>query len=242
MHHTAYRNEDLMKMSIHIRFLLRTPIHWPDKLMSQICEIYACLLLSVPPSMCSDHHEAADRCNTTQSKTLPHVVYNLFSFWEPQKVLQPTTKQQQRKKTSLSKVLQLSSFTMPFAETWETIGGNSAEIVPLMKTNWRNQGSFLLPSQEANPNNMKLPKPLDSRSGPQVKHDQPIHNAPWSPVPSSSVQKKSSVLRKYNWIVHTVVKPLQQGAKMDKCTMINGLTRSRKRYSQYSHTKAEGNV
>ena len=66
---------------------------------------------------------------------------------------------ERREKTSLSKVLQPSSFTMPFAGTWVTIGGNSAEIVPLMKTNWRNQGSFLLPSQEANPNNMKLPKP-----------------------------------------------------------------------------------
>lgn len=42
------------------------------------------------------------------------------------------------------------------------LSGNSAEIVPLMKTNWRNQGSFLLPSQEAIPNNMKLPKPRSS--------------------------------------------------------------------------------
>ncbi len=191
MHHTAYRNEDLMKMSIHIRFLLRTPIHWPDKLMSQICEIYACLLLSAPPSMCSDHHEAADRCNTTQSKTLPHVVYNLFSFWEPQKVLQPTTKQQQRKKTSLSKVLQLSSFTMPFAETWETIGGNSAEIVPLMKTNWRNQGSFLLPSQEANPNNMKLPKPRFSFAQMGLKSmERTVHaKAKWGFTLSSTKRK-----------------------------------------------------
>ena len=33
------------------------------------------------------------------------------------------------------------------------------KLTPLMKANWRNQGSFLLPSQEVHPNNMKLPKP-----------------------------------------------------------------------------------
>lgn len=50
------------------------------------------------------------------------------------------------------------------------LSGNSAEIVPLMKTNWRNQGSFLLPSQEAIPNNMKLPKPRSSFAQKEVKN------------------------------------------------------------------------
>lgn len=46
------------------------------------------------------------------------------------------------------------------------------------------------------PNNMKLPKPLDSRSGPHVKHNQPIRNAAWSPLPSSSVPKKKKKRKK----------------------------------------------
>ena len=124
--------------------------------------------LSISPSShlpISDHHTAADRCNTTQSKTLPHVVYNLFSllrgsegFTAHHKI---TAKKERRKKKPVSVQRYCSSVHLQchLRGTWVTIGGNSAEIVPLMKTNWRNQGSFLLPSQEANPNNMKLPKP-----------------------------------------------------------------------------------
>lgn len=63
------------------------------------------------------------------------------------------------------------------------------------------------------PNNMKLPKPLDSRSGPQVKHYQPILNAPWSSVPSSSVHKFAWTEKVQECVVHTKVQPLQQGAK-----------------------------
>jgi len=47
---------------------------------------------------------------------------------------------------------------------------------------------FHVAELEMDPNNMKLPKPLDSRSGPQVKHNQPTRNAPWSSGSSSSVQ------------------------------------------------------
>ena len=104
-----------------------------------------------------------DRCSTTQSKTLPHVVYNLFSLWELRGGFTARHKKQQPKKENVSVRRYCSSVHLQChlrgGGTCVTIGGNSAEIVPLMKTNWRNQGSFLLPSQEANPNNMKLPKP-----------------------------------------------------------------------------------
>lgn len=107
---------------------------------------------------------------------------------------------------SLSKVLQLSSFTMPFAGTWVTIGGNSAEIVPLMKTNWRNQGSFLLPSQEANPNNMKLPKPRFSFAQKGLKIHGKDNACKKSQVRINTIQlkeKKASTITINHTVVHT---------------------------------------
>lgn len=52
-----------------------------------------------------------------QSKISPCAVYNSFYFRQPQRALQPTTKQQQREPATLSMVLHPSSFTMPFATT-----------------------------------------------------------------------------------------------------------------------------
>lgn len=88
----------------------------------------------------------------------------LFTTHSPTESLRrfysPPQTNSKRKETSLSKASQPQFiYNAICGGTRVTIGGNSAEIVPLMKTNWRNQGSFLLPSQEANPNNMKLPKP-----------------------------------------------------------------------------------
>lgn len=53
----------------------------------------------------------------SQSRISPCALYNSFYFRQPHRTLQPTTKQQQREAASLSKVLQPSSFTMPFATT-----------------------------------------------------------------------------------------------------------------------------
>lgn len=53
----------------------------------------------------------------SRSKISPCALYNSFCFRQPHRALQPTTKQQQREAASLSKVLQPSSFTMPFATT-----------------------------------------------------------------------------------------------------------------------------
>lgn len=71
---------------------------------------------------------------------------------------------------------------------------------------------FRVAELEMDPNNMKLPKPPGSRSGPQVKHNQPIRNAPCSPVPSSSVQ-----YRLY-WESTTLLytEPVQRGAATKK--------------------------
>lgn len=115
-------------------------------------------------------HKAADGGKSRISK--PRVVYNPFSHREPHKVLQPTTNSQQRKNTPLSAASAAPVHLqchLPGGREWQRRGGNSAEIVPLMKTNWRNQGSFLLPSQEANPNNMKLPKPRFSFAQKRVR-------------------------------------------------------------------------
>lgn len=63
-----------------------------------------------------------------------------------------------------------------------------------MKTNWRNQGSFLLPSQEANPNNMKLPKPRSSFAQKRVRipweSDIASKKAKWGLTLSSTKSKR----------------------------------------------------
>lgn len=93
---------------------------------------------------------------TAQSKNLPRLVYNLFSFWEGFTAHHKITAKKEN--VSFRGIAAQFIYNAICGKPGD-YRGNSAEIVPLMKTNWRNQGSFLLPSQEANPNNMKLPKP-----------------------------------------------------------------------------------
>lgn len=72
------------------------------------------------------------------------------------------------------------------------------------------------------PNNMKLPKPLDSRSGPQVKHNRPIHNALRSWVPFIGVQKNKNIVCSTGvWrgeiatVLFTLVKTQQHNRRTD---------------------------
>lgn len=56
-----------------------------NKRMLQICDIYASIYQFRSSHRAAETTKANqtatdDRCNTKQSKILPHVVYNLFSF------------------------------------------------------------------------------------------------------------------------------------------------------------------
>lgn len=54
--------------------------------------------------------------------------------------------------------------------------------------NWGQLRQCHVAELEMDPNNMKLPKPLDSRSGASSDtQSAQFHNAPWSSVPSASV-------------------------------------------------------
>lgn len=155
----------MMEMWIRIHFLLWSLINLSDNWKSQICGIY--LLVSTHLSI-QIIIKQLKPLNHSRQPVMTDAIQRslklypmLFTTYSPSESLgrvysppQNNSKERKRLCPRYCSSVHLQCYLR--GPGW---GGNSAEIVPLMKTNWRNQGSFLLPSQEANPNNMKLPKP-----------------------------------------------------------------------------------
>lgn len=109
-----------------VDIILLTPGYCISNRVSKITKIKMCFQMSMQiPRKPQQTNEAPQWSRSSQSsqqmpsrsKISPCALYNSFCFRQPQRALQPSTKQQQREAASLSKVLQPSSFTMPFATT-----------------------------------------------------------------------------------------------------------------------------
>lgn len=107
-----------------------------------------------------DHHKAANRCHL--SLKFHRAPFTTHSASASHRGLYSPPQNNNKERQRLCPRIAAQFIYNAICDNLGRPSGNSAEIVPLMKTNWRNQGSFLLPSQEAIPNNMKLPKPRSS--------------------------------------------------------------------------------